>query len=167
MNYICAAHSLTQTVAPLNHLGENRFLTLLQLHIHVLFSRTGEGKALTSFLADSQATLQLLKWDWLVLVEVTVVSKTSGAFLGLGFLLYITLERLQLPFVDVIATVVVQLAKVPVYHSFFQCMAGVWLREPGTEEAQVPDKWVLSPALSCTCWGARAAHWVRYALCHI
>lgn len=98
-----------------------------------------EGRALT-FFAHTQAALQLRQRDDLVLVQVTVVSESPGALLGLGFLLHVALEGLHLPLVDVVAAVAVQLAEVPVHHSLLQGVAGIRLREPGPQADPRPQR---------------------------
>lgn len=69
-----------------------------------------------TLLADAQAAFQLLQGNGPVLIQVTVVGELAGTFLGFGFLLQVSLKRLEFLLVDVVAAVVIQLGKVPVHH---------------------------------------------------
>lgn len=96
-----------------------------------LFSLSPCLRAPLTLLADAQAAFQLLQGDGSILVQVAVVGEPAGTLLGLGFLLQVSLERLEFLIVDVVATVVVQLGKVPVDHPLLQSVAGIGLNKPG------------------------------------
>ena len=88
-----------------------------------------------TLLADPQAALELGQGDGLVSVQVAVVGEAAGALLGLGLLLQVPLQGLQLLLVDVLAAVVVQLGEVPVNHPLLQGVVGVRLHKPARNTA--------------------------------